>query len=143
MIGLLILAQKDFGAGLIAAVAHTLGERPALLTATDLDYAQSPEKLGATIKRQVKQLDQGDGVLILADIYGATHTNVACRQLVRGRVELIAGVNLPMLLRVLNYRRLGMVDLIDRALSGGCGGILCAAQASCTDSDDVHPGTDR
>jgi PTS system ascorbate-specific IIA component len=52
---------------------------------------------------------------------------VACRLLARGRIELITGVNLPMLLRALNYRHLKMDELIDKALSGGCGGIICAA----------------
>ncbi|OGI42033.1 MAG: hypothetical protein A2V92_00305 [Candidatus Muproteobacteria bacterium RBG_16_65_31] len=127
MIGLLILAQKDFVTGLIAAAAHTLGERPAQLEGVGVDFSQTPEPMEDTIARAVKNVDCGDGVLILADVYGATHTNTACRLLVRGRIELVTGVNLPMLLRVLNYRRLGMDDLIDKALSGGCGGIVCAA----------------
>ena len=79
------------------------------------------------LEQIVRKVEQGDGVLILADVYGATHTNVACRLLVRGRIELITGVNLPMLLRALNYRHLKMDDLIDKALSGGSGGIICAA----------------
>lgn len=127
MIGLLILGQKDFGAGLIRAVEHTLGERPASIEAVAIDYNQTPEQIGALLKGQVQHVDQGEGILILADIYGATHTNIACRLLRRGQVELITGVNLPMLLRVLNYRELPLDDLIDRALSGGCGGIVCAA----------------
>lgn len=127
MIGLLILAEKNMGASLIAAAVHTLGSRPPQLEATDLDYTASPERIDALLRQGLLNVDQNDGALILADVYGATHTNVACRLLVRGRVELITGVNLPMLLRVLNYRHLGMDDLIDKALSGGCGGIICAA----------------
>lgn len=127
MIGLLILGQKDFAAGLIASAAHTFGARPPALEAAAVDFVQAPEALTEMIGRRVRQLDQGDGVLILADVFGTTHTNLACRLLKRGHVELITGVNLPMLLRVLNYRHLRMDDLIDRALSGGGGGIVCAA----------------
>ena len=127
MIGLLILGQKDYARGLIASVAHTFGTRPPLLEAGGVDFDQSPEAIGDMIAQRIRELDQGDGVLILADIYGTTHTNVACRQLKRGHVELISGANLPMLLRVLNYRNLKLDDVIDRALAGGCGGIVCAA----------------
>ena len=108
-------------------MVHTLGSRPPQLEATELDHSAPPEQIEALLRQGLKKVDQGEGVLILADVYGATHTNIACRLLARGRIELITGVNLPMLLRVLNYRQLGMDDLIDKALSGGCGGIICAA----------------
>lgn len=127
MIGLLVLGQKDFADGLISSVIHTFGARPPQLEAAGVDFDQAPETVGEMIARRVRELDQGDGVLILADIYGATHTNLACRLLHRGRIELISGANLPMLLRVLNYRHLRLDDVIDRALAGGCGGIVCAA----------------
>ncbi len=127
MIGLLILAEKNLGTGLIATVVHTLGSRPPQLEATELDHAAPPEQIEALLRQGLEKVDRGDGALILADVYGATHTNIACRLLARGHIELITGVNLPMLLKVLNYRQLRMDDLIDKALSGGCGGIICAA----------------
>lgn len=127
MIGLLIVAEKNVGAGLIATAQHTLGGRPTQLEATEFEHSASPEHIEAKLREGVRQVDQGEGVLILADLYGATHTNIACRLLARGRIELVTGVNLPMLLRVLNYRQLKMDDLIDKALSGGCGGIVCAS----------------
>jgi PTS system ascorbate-specific IIA component len=126
MIGLLILAHKNLGAGLIAAVEHTLGKRPPQLDSVELDFAESPERIDEALDQCLRKVDLGEGALILADVYGATHTNVACRRLQRGRIELVTGVNLPMLLRILNYRHMGMDDLIDKALSGGCGGIVCA-----------------
>ncbi|MHB1951632.1 MAG: PTS sugar transporter subunit IIA [Acidiferrobacteraceae bacterium] len=129
MIGILILAQKDIGAGLVRAVEHVLGTRPPSIAAFPVNYDQPPEQLAAAIARQVAHLDTGDGVLILADIYGATHINVACRILKRGRVELVAGVNLPMVIRVLNYRNLDMPELVDKAIKGGAEGILCATDS--------------
>lgn len=126
MIGLLILAQKDLAAGLLESVVHTLGERPPRLEAVGVDYAAPPETVETLLKERLRQVDEGDGVLIFADVYGATHTNLACRLLERGRIELIAGVNVPMLLRALNYRHLPLDELVDRALAGGSVGILCA-----------------
>src|SRR3954469_17430551 len=118
MIGILILAQKDTGKGLIHAAEHVLGQRPPLLDALPVNYDQPPEQLAQLLQQYITELDQGQGVLILTDIYGATHTNVACRFLRKNHVELIAGLNLPMLIRVLNYRNLDFPGLIGKALSG-------------------------
>lgn len=126
MIGVLILGQKDFAEGLVRAVEHMFGTRPPAIEAVGIDYEQPPERMIELIRRRVAHVDQGDGVLILADIYGTTHTNVACRLVQPGRVELISGASLPMVLRALTYRQLKMSELIDRALSGGFNGIICA-----------------
>ena len=129
MIGILILGQKDFAEGLIRAVEHTFGARPPALVAAGIDYSETPERIAELIRAGLARIDQGDGVLILADVYGTTHTNVARHLLKPGRVELISGASLPMVLRTLTYRKLKMRDLIDRALSGGFNGIICAANA--------------
>lgn len=126
MIGVLILGQKEFAEGLVKAVEHTFGNRPPAIEAVGIDYSQPPERIAELIRGQVARVDQGDGVLILADIYGTTHTNLACRLVKRGRVELISGASLPMVLRTLTYRGLDMDELIDRTLSGGFNGIICA-----------------
>ncbi len=126
MIAIALLAQKDLAAGLAAAAEHTFGRRPPRFELLPVDYQEPPETLAERLAERLRALDEGQGVLILADVYGATHTNAATRLLVPGRYELIAGVNLPMLLKVLNYRDLPMDELIDKALSGGCGGIVCA-----------------
>ena len=72
----------------------------------------------------VKTLDTGDGVLIFSDIYGATPCNLATKLLQPGKIEGIAGVNLPMLVRAFTYRSRGMDTMIKKAISGGCDGVL-------------------
>jgi len=126
MIGILILGQKEIAEGLIHAVEHTLGRRPPAIEAVAIDYQQPPERLAEQLRASLARVDQGDGVLILADIFGTTHTNVACRFVRRGRIELISGASLPMLLRALTYRHLDLPELVDRALMGGFNGIICA-----------------
>ncbi len=126
MIGLLILAQRDFGKGLLCSAEHVLGELPPGVEALPVDYELSQDRLGEIMAERLKTLDDGDGVLILADIYGASHTNTACRLLRKKRIELVSGVNLPMLIRVLNYRGLGLEELVAKALSGGPEGIVSA-----------------
>lgn len=129
MIGVVILAEKGLATGLLGAAVRTLGSQPPGLIAVAVDCAAAPEIIANDIQRALKDADYGRGVLVLADIYGATHTNLACRLLERGHIELVTGVNLPMLLKTLNYRQLEMDDLIDKALSGGSGGIVVAARS--------------
>jgi PTS system ascorbate-specific IIA component len=126
MISLIILAQEDLGKGLLNAIEHVLGERPDQLDIQPIDYHQPQDALVQALATRLRKLDQGDGVLILADIYGSSHTNAACRLLKPGRIELISGVNLPMLVRVLNYRNLDMNELLRKAQSGGTEGIVRA-----------------
>lgn len=125
MISILVLGHREFGQGLLAAAEHVFGGRPPQVEAVPVHYDQSPEQIAQTLKTFIERLDQGDGILIFADIYGATHTNVACSLLKKGKVELIAGVNLPMLIRALNYRHLSLPELVAKALRGGPEGIVC------------------
>jgi PTS system ascorbate-specific IIA component len=124
MISLIILAQKEMGEGLLNAIEHVLGARPSALDIQPIDYHQSQESLAQALAARIQKVDQGDGVLILADIYGSSHTNAACWLLAPGRIELLSGVNLPMLVRVLNYRHLPMNELLRKAQSGGTEGIV-------------------
>jgi len=73
----------------------------------------------------IRFLDQGRGVLVMTDIYGATPSNIASRLLVAGRVEGLAGVNLPMLIRALTYREeADLADLLEKSRSGAVEGVV-------------------
>ena len=78
----------------------------------------------------IRFLDQGQGVLVLTDIYGATPSNIATRVLKPGRVEGIAGVNLPMLIRALTYREEPLESVLAKALEGATEGVLRMPQGS-------------
>lgn len=123
MIGILLLTHADIGHGLIKAVEHILGQAPVNFELFAISYKEPPEALQAGIQENLKRVDAGDGVLILSDIYGASHTNAACKLLHAEKVELITGINLPMLIRALNYRHLPMPELLKKAMAGGCEGI--------------------
>jgi len=127
MIGVLLLGQREIGEALVVAAEHVLGAQPLQLEVLPLEHDREPDHLRRLIEQRLARLDDGHGVLILADIYGASHTNVACQLLQKNRVELVAGVNLPMLLRVLNYRQLPLAEVVRKALSGGTEGV-CTAQ---------------
>jgi len=123
MIGLLIVAHGSLGESLIQCATYVLGQRPEGLRALDLMAYPDAETMLAVAKRHVDELAQSnEGVLVLADVYGATPCNTVCKLLRPGRVEGVAGVNLPMLLKVLNYRSESLNLLADRAASGGQAG---------------------
>ena len=124
MIGILIVAHGTLGESLIHCASHVMGSRPLQLQQLGVTIHDDPVAILPQAKELVRQLDQGDGVLVLTDIYGATPTNIACRLLEPGRVEGIAGVNLPMLVRAFTYRTRGMDMLMKKAVSGGCDGVL-------------------
>ena len=69
-------------------------------------------------------MDQGKGVVLLTDMFGGTPSNLAISVLDKANVEVIAGVNLPMLVRAFTYRTRGMDTLVKKAISGGCEGVL-------------------
>jgi len=124
MIGVLIVAHDTLGDSLIKAVTHVLGARPPQFEAFSVKATDDPLVLLPKARLAVQALDSGEGVLIFSDIYGATPCNLAVKLLDPGHVEGVAGVNLPMLVRVFTYRMRGMDTLIKKAVSGGCEGVL-------------------
>jgi len=124
MIGILIVAHDALGDSLVGAVTHVLGARPAQFETMGVAASDDPLDLLPKAREMVNALDTGDGVLIFSDIYGATPCNLVAKLLRPGRIEAVAGVNLPMLVRAFTYRGKGMETMIKKAISGGCDGVL-------------------
>jgi PTS system mannose-specific IIA component len=124
MIGVLIIAHDALGQSLVDAVTHVLGGRPPQFDVFPVAAGDDPFALLPKARAAVDALDTGEGVAILSDLYGATPCNLAAKLTDRGHVEVIAGVNLPMLVRTFTYRTKGMETLVKKAISGGCEGVL-------------------
>ena len=124
MIGILIIAHDSLAEGLARAVTHVLGSRPPQFEVLSVAATDDPTALLPAARELVRQLDTGSGVLVFSDIYGASPSNLAAKLLKAGRVEGVAGVNLPMLVRAFTYRSRDMETLLKRAVSGGCDGVL-------------------
>lgn len=124
MISLLIVAHGNLGESLIQCATHVLGKRPEALENLDLAACEDPNAMQEQAQSLLSGLDQGEGVLVLTDVYGATPCNTVCKLVNTGRVEAVAGVNLPMLLKALTYRDQGMHTLLAKAVSGGQAGIF-------------------
>ncbi len=104
MIGLLIVSHRQLGDALIDASEFILGSRPDLLEAVSIDINESAEKLRQKILDGIKKVDRKQGVLILTDMFGGTPSNLSYSFLEEDRVEVISGVNLPILIKAVNSR---------------------------------------
>jgi PTS system mannose-specific IIA component len=124
MIGILLITHGTFGESLIQNVCHVLNKRPPLIGQLGVAAQDDPLDILPMAKLLLGEVNEGDGVLILTDILGATPSNLALKLLEPGRIEGVAGVNLPMLLRALTYRKNSLDALLQKAISGGHDGII-------------------
>jgi PTS system ascorbate-specific IIA component len=124
MIGILIVSHGAFGESLIHSASHVLGKRPLFLRQLGVTVHDDPEAILPVGEDLIRFLDQGQGVLVLTDIYGATPSNIAMKLIRPGRVEGVAGVNLPMLIRALTYRDEPLGSVLEKALSGATEGVM-------------------
>lgn len=122
-VGLLILTHNNIGQTLYDTAIDVIGSATlptqVLVACMDCDTDEILER----VRNNLNKLDSGRGVLILTDMYGATPSNIATELLNPKRV-LVSGINLPMLVRVMNYPDLALNDLAEKAISGGQDGIL-------------------
>ena len=119
MAGILLVAHNGLGDSFVDCVRHVLGEVPPNLKVLSVLAGDDPQQKLAEGQALIKQLDTGGGVLILADVFGATPSNIG-RQLCHAeRVIGVAGLNLPMLLRVVSSPNKTMPELAKIAVEGG------------------------
>src|SRR4051812_27159699 len=98
MIGILLITHGTLGESLIQCASHVLNRVPPRLKPLSIAAQDDPLGLLPQARALVKELEHGDGVLILSDMYGGSPANIAAKLLVPGRIEGVAGVNLPMLI---------------------------------------------
>jgi PTS system ascorbate-specific IIA component len=125
MIGILLVSHGAFGESLIHSASHVLGKRPLYLRQVGVTVHDDPDEILPVAQDLIRFLDQGRGVLVMTDIYGATPSNIGARLLEPGRVEGISGVNLPMLIKALSHREESTLEeLLRKAIAGAGEGIV-------------------
>jgi len=130
VIGVLVISHGAIGETLLSSAELILGAKQAQVAVLGVSRNDDPDQVLARAREIATRLDDGSGVLVLTDMFGATPCNVASRLLADGRVEGVSGVSLPMLVRVLSGRNGSLPAAVQRALSGGAEGV-------------VHMNTDR
>ncbi len=124
-VGVLLITHEAVGEALISAARHVMPQLPLPILAMDVPADADVATMRRLTSRHVRELDAGDGVLVLSDLYGATPCNIGLSVGELGApVRCVSGLNLPMLLRVMNYADKPLDELAEIAASGGRRGIF-------------------
>lgn len=126
-IGVLLVSHGALGEVVLDIAVKTLSVCPLATRALGIPFDSDPEAMQNTALCMLKELDSGDGVLVLTDMFGATPSNVACTLSLQENVLVVAGLNLPMLLKVFNYANLQLDELAQRAVEGGRQGVMLSS----------------
>ena len=122
-VGLLIITHGNIGQSIYDAAVTVIGSSPLRSKVVSVPFNQNPDLVVDLLQTHIEELDSHDGVLVLTDMYGATPSNIVCR-LNQENVAIVSGLNLPMLIRLMNYPTLSLNELVEKAVSGGQEGIM-------------------
>ena len=128
--GLLLITHDHIGRALVDSATTMMGMCPMALEVLPVTPGCDPDDLGRETLAAIERLNRGDGVLVLTDLYGSTPSNIANRLADLDYVRVVVGLNLPMLIRVLNYPALTLDELLEKAVSGGQDGIFACGPNS-------------
>jgi len=105
MIGIVIVTHCELGDALVGAAEFIIGSRPESIESISIDLSENAEKLRQKIDRGIRQVMGAEGVIILTDMFGGTPSNLAYSFLEEGRIDVLSGVNLPILIQAINMRK--------------------------------------
>ena len=123
-VALLLVTHKSIGRDMLKIVGSIMSVAPRNTGCVEVPMDADVDAIKAEITAALEALATGDGVLILTDSYGSTPSNIASEFLGDSNRLLVSGLNLPMLIRIMNYRSLPLSDLTDVAIQGGRNGII-------------------
>jgi PTS system mannose-specific IIA component len=123
-ISVLIISHEEIGNALVQTATKAFHELPLPTTVVNIESNTDPDDLLPKLQRLIKSIGETDGILILTDLYGSTPSNIATALQKEGNVRMVCGLNLPMLMKVMNYPDLSLDELAEKAISGGREGII-------------------
>ena len=124
MVGILLMTHAPLGQAFIAACAHVFRGPTERFEAIDVTPDQDLAEVQALAQQAIARLDEGSGVLVITDVQGGTPANCCNKLADAGRVQVIAGISLPMLLRAITYRRDTLDVVVEMALAGAQSGAV-------------------
>ena len=121
MVGILLIMHEPLGHAFITTATHMFNGARERLEAIDVKADQDLNDINTLAIQAISRLDDGSGVLVLTDVVGGTPSNCCLRLALaaQGKVEVVAGVSLPMLLRAITYRENDIETVVDKVLTGG------------------------
>jgi mannose PTS system EIIA component len=143
MYGILVISHEPLGTALIRCARHVHGGLAPQLAALDIVPDEDPATAGEVACELLKRINDGSGALVLTDCFGATPSRIASRLSAKQKVEVLAGVNLPMLLKAISLRREGLPleDMVDRLQESARAGILRVEPVQMTEVCEGKSGT--
>ncbi len=123
-VGLLLVTHGKLGHHLLDTLRDLLGELPLSADVLEVRRVSAHDVLISQGRKMIDRLDSGDGVLILTDAFGSTPSNIANKLCTGTKTTVIAGLNLPMLVRIFNYPNLKLDEMTASAVEGGSRGII-------------------
>jgi len=112
MIGITIVTHRQLGDALIDAAGFILGDKPEAVVSVSIDINEKVDALQSDVAKAIKKVQQNEGVLVLTDMFGGTPSNLSYSFLEEGKVEVISGVNLPILIKAVGARdKMALTDL--------------------------------
>jgi PTS system ascorbate-specific IIA component len=124
-VGILLVTHPGIGPALIAVATRLLRQLPLKTEAFEMSFDADPDTLLPAASAALRRVDDGQGVLVLTDLYGATPSNLAAQLARLGTpVRRVSALNLPMLLRVMNYAELDLDELPAVAAAGARNGVI-------------------
>ena len=142
MIGLILVTHGQLAREFVSAMEHVVGPQAAIESVCigPQDDAQGRRE---EISEKIAEVDQGQGVIILTDLFGGTPSNLAISLLEEGKVEVIAGINLPMLIRLARARtEMDVADAVRAARDAGRNYITIASEVLARPSEEIN-GADK
>ncbi len=119
MIGLVLVTHGRLAEEFVTAMEHVVGKQERIATIA-IGPDDDMEARRSDIAAAISQVDAGRGVILLTDLFGGTPSNLAISLMERGRIEVIAGINLPMLIRLESARKsMKVVDAVAAAREAG------------------------
>ena len=113
MIGIMVVSHEPLGTALVHCLRHIFGRLPPQVAALDVIPDEDPEFACHAARELLARINDGSGVVVLTDLYGATPSRIAMRLAEPHRVCVLAGVNLPLLLKAISHRRMPVEELIE------------------------------
>lgn len=115
----MIITHNEVGNDILSTARDIFGALPTNTTVISIKPNSDYDKKLVEVRHSIAELDTGDGVLVLTDIFGATPCNIALKAAKNTNTKVVTGINLPMLVRVLNYAHLPLKKIVDKAVSAG------------------------
>ena len=130
MIGIVLITHGNLAEELLSAVKFVLSEKPVVeIVGVSLDPKKEFDTFKKVIEKAIESVDHGDGILLVTDMFGGTPSNIGLTFLEENKIEVISGVNLPMLLKLSTLKNsISLQDAIKIAEKAGRDNIIVASK---------------